>query len=257
MNLFLRRYPSDGPPLVVLHGLLGSSRNWHVVGRELSKSFSVSIPDLRNHGESPHDPVHDIPSMARDVVEFLDAEGLDRIALVGHSMGGKVAMRLACDVPERLDRIAVVDIAPRDYGAGTGEIAAMLAVDLDRVGSRRDADEQLSRTIDDEAMRLFLLSNLVREGDQYRWRPGLRAIEGGLSEIRGSPLAPDEQSDVEVLFVRGALSGFMVDSDAELISRHFRKARIETLEGSGHNPHFDERAKFVALVRAFLSGETA
>jgi len=252
LPLFHRDLGGAGePPIVLLHGLLGSSRNWQTVGRELAATRRVFALDLRNHGQSPHDPDVSYPAMAADVAAWLDAQGLGAAELVGHSMGGKVAMLIACRDPARVARLVVVDIAPKDYDwpAHRGEFRGMNALDLGALASRAQAEAQLEATVPDWAMRKFLTTNLDRTAEGgWRWLVNLPALTAGLAAIEGNALAAADRFDGPTLFLAGGHSGYIKAADHELIRAHFPLARIETIAGSGHNPHIEAREAFVAAV---------
>ena len=240
------------PPLVILHGLLGSSRNWGGAGKLLASGWHVLALDLRNHGASPHAPGHTIEAMASDVLETHDALGLSRTALLGHSMGGKVAMRLAVDAPDRTERLIVVDTAPTETPAGARELEVLSRLDLDAVTSRKDADAMLAREIDDAATRQFLLTNLVTgEDGRASWRVNLPALLAGLPSMRSSNLTPGERYGGPALFVLGGRSSYTGPESRAAIAEHFPRARIEVIPESGHNPHTEAREKFIETVLEF------
>lgn len=241
---------AGNPPLVILHGLLGSSRNWQTVGRELASRFDVYALDLRNHGESSRSDVMDYPELAADVAAWMDAHGLRAAHLLGHSMGGKTAMRFAMDFPERLLSLTVVDIAPRDYDwHHRSEFAAMLAMDLPSIRDRRGAEAALEPAVPDWAMRQFLLTNLVRGDDgAFSWGVNLRVLADSLPIVSATPLAPSEVFCGPVLFVKGGASGFIRPEDIQGIRAHFPAAVLAEMPGSGHNPHMDDRIAFVRLL---------
>jgi len=252
LPLFHRDLGGTGaPPVVLLHGLLGSSRNWQTVGRDLAASRRVFALDLRNHGQSPHDPDVSYPALAADVAAWLDAQGLGPAEFVGHSMGGKVAMLIACREPARVARLVVVDIAPKDYDwpAHRAEFQAMNALDLASLASRAQAEAQFEALVPDWAMRKFLTTNLDRApGGGWRWVVNLATLTAGLAAIEGNALADSDRFDGPTLFLAGGNSGYIMPADHDLIRGHFPNARIETIAGSGHNPHIEARAAFVAAV---------
>ncbi len=255
VTLHARHFGGEGnPPLVVLHGLLGASRNWQSVGRELAARFDVHALDLRNHGASPWSDAMDYASLAADLAAWLDAKGLRAVHLLGHSMGGKTAMRFAMDFPERLLSLTVVDIAPRDYDwHHRTEFAAMLALDLDSLRDRREADAALTAGVPDWAMRQFLLTNLARRDDgSFAWEVNLRALHRALPEISATPLAPGETFAGPTTFIKGGKSGFVRPEDLEGIRAHFPNAVLAELPGSGHNPHIEDRSEFVRLLTLSL-----
>ena len=254
-----RDFGGEGrPPVVILHGMLGSSRNWQTAGRDLAAWFHVRALDLRNHGDSFHAREMSYPLLAQDVIAWMDAEGLERAHLVGHSMGGKVAMRLAIDHPLRVDKLVVVDIAPKAYPRSHDmNFGAMNRLDLTTLASRQEAEERLAADVPDWAMRKFLLTNLERVpgGRGFRWTINLAALTEALPVLEDRFLAPLERFDGDALFVLGGRSRYFIPGDEAATREHFPYARFATIAASGHNPHFDTREDFVDLVHRFLAGE--
>ncbi len=240
--------------MVVLHGLLGSSRNWQMAGKDLARSFQVFCLDLRNHGESPWTEPHSYEAMVADVLEWMAAH-LDSLPiLLGHSMGGKVAMKLACENSDRIAKLVVVDIAPKLYPKTHDcEFVGMREVDLEHLKSRSAAETVLEKHGLDWALRKFLLTNLERckDGSGYRWLINLDAIEASLRAMEKSPLGVGQRYAGEVLFVVGGKSRYFSKEDVLLARRHFPSSVIETIEESGHNPHFECRMRFSELVEEF------
>ncbi len=196
LELAYRYFGGEGqPPLVILHGLLGSSRNWTTAGKQLARTFEVFALDLRGHGDSPFAPPprHDYSyaTMAGDVAAWLDARGVRRPVLLGHSLGGKVAMRLAADQPARLRALVVADIAPRDYAPHhAAAFAAMRALDLAAITSRSEAEKLLLAQLAEQNLARFLLTNLVREGDDaFRWRLDVYGLFAALPQLSNVPIA--------------------------------------------------------------------
>jgi len=239
------------PPLVILHGFLGSSRNWQTAGAALTSRYHVWALDLRNHGRSPHAPemTHDV--LAADVLAWMDAQGLARGALLGHSLGGKVAMRLACRHPDRVDRLIVVDIAPRAYPeyAQRVEVQAMAGLRLEDLDSRADAERRLEGSVKDWAMRKFLTTNLDRDADgRWRWIVNLPVLQAALLDLVQDPLGPDDHFDGPTRFILGGRSSFVQAADHAVIRRHFPAVEITVMPESGHNPHLEAREQFATLV---------
>jgi len=252
-----RDFGGEGrPALVILHGLLGSSRNWQSAGRDLATSFHVCALDLRNHGGSFHAREMDYGTLAGDVIAWMNAHTIERAHLLGHSMGGKVAMRLACEQPERVNRMVVVDIAPRSYrGTHNPEFSAMRGLDLDAIKTRQDAEQAMEAEVPDWAFRKFLLTNLERtEEGRFRWTINLSDLAAGIPALEDEPLSPKHHCAAEVLFVLGGKSRYFKPGDEQHVCAHFPAARIETIAESGHNPHFDTRERFVEVVAGFLGG---
>ena len=253
MKLFHRELGGEGkPPLIILHGLLGSSRTWQTAARDLASRFHVFALDLRNHGESPHAPEQTFCLMVADVIEWMDDRRLGKASVLGHSLGGKVAMLLACRHEARVESLCVVDIAPRAYEARSAEMEAMLGLALKGITFRAEADKHLARVIPNPVLRRFLLTNLVRsETGEFRWQPNLAAFIAALPALRSSPLDPQDQFQGKTLFLAGGLSSFVGKEDEALIHRHFPRASIVRLPGSGHFPHVDDRPGFVASILSF------
>ena len=253
MRLHSVHQPGPGPSLVVLHGLYGSSRSWSSPARVLSSSFDVTLLDLRNHGRSGHDDDCSWSAMAADVRETLDGLGLERPLLLGHSLGGKVAMRFAADWPESIRGLVIADIAPRRYQPDAQPLEAMLALDLEAVERRSDADRMLAAAIPDATLRGFLLTNLVREGEGYRWQANLSALHRSLDELGSPPLGFGETYAGETLFVVGAFSGYWRGDDLEQARAFFPRAVAVSVPGSGHNVHVENTEAFCDAVRDFAS----
>ena len=253
VTLFHRDLGGVGnPPLVVLHGLLGSSRNWLTTGGDLAGRYHVLALDLRNHGKSPHADVINYGVMMADVLAWMDAHGLKRVTLMGHSMGGKTAMLLACRHPERVERLIVVDIAPKGYlsHGHRAEFAAMNELDLRMLQSRAEAELRFEARVADWAMRKFLVTNLERaEEGGWKWQINLPVLTAALAELEKSPLTEADRFLGETLFIAGGKSRYVQPEDREGIERHFPQARFEVIADSGHNPHMEKRAEFVAAVR--------
>ena len=240
---------SNRVPFVVLHGLFGSSRNWSSVSRKLARWRSVIAYDLRNHGKSPWQAPHTYEEMARDVLAALDHEGLDRVVLMGHSMGGKVAMRLACDAPDRVEALYVLDIAPVTYPRTTSILEPLMALDLSALKSRGDADRALASSIEDRATRLFLLTNLVRAEDGgFRWQIPLDVLYESRQEIFANPLEPGDLYEGPTRFVAGELSNYVTSALVEAARAHFPKADLVTLAGVGHDVHVEGGDSFLEAV---------
>ena len=256
VTLFHRDLGGAGqPPLVILHGMLGSSRNWQTTGRDLAGRFHVLALDLRNHGDSPHDGEMSYATMVEDVIAWLDALGLGQITLLGHSMGGKVAMLLACRHPERVTALVIVDIAPKDYywPAHRAEFAAMNELDLANLASRAAAEKLFEAKVSDWAMRKFLLTNLVQVDGHWQWSVNLPALTAALAAMEANPLQPTDCFAGPTLFIAGGKSRYVTAEDHAAIRRYFPAARIETLVNAGHNPHIEMREAFVVLVTSALS----
>jgi pimeloyl-ACP methyl ester carboxylesterase len=241
------------PPMVHLHGMLGSSRNWQTVGKALASARRVYALDLRNHGLSPHADTMSYASMAADVLAWMDSHGIGVAEVVGHSMGGKVAMLMACRNGPRVSRLVVVDTAPRDYRwpERAGEFAAMNGLELKGLHSRGEAESRFEPNVPDWSMRKFLSTNLERTpGGGWKWLINLPAITAALPELESNPLSAEDRYEGPSLFIAGGKSRYIRADDTALITGHFPKARVVTLPESGHNPHIEVRDEFVSAVLA-------
>lgn len=246
-------------PLVLLHGLLGSGRNWQTAGAGLAEAAggrNVWALDLRNHGKSPWHDVMTYDAMVADVLAWLDARGLGAVDLMGHSMGGKVAMALACRHPERVRRLVVVDIAPKDYlsHGHRAEFAAMNELRLAELQSRGEAELKMEGRVPDWAMRKFLTTNLERgEDGAWRWSVNLPVLTAALPALEENPLHEGEWFAGPTRVIRGGKSRYVKDEDVARLTEFFPAARIENIAAAGHNPHMETRVEFCTAVAGFLA----
>ena len=244
----------DTLPLVVLHGLFGSADNWRSHVKQWQERRRVIAVDLRNHGRSPHAPAMDYASMAEDVIALLDTLGIERCDLLGHSMGGKVAISVARLVPERLASLIVADIAPVAYRHGHDSIfAAMRRVEEGRPGSRKEADSLMAEHVETPAIRMFLATNLVRgeDGGVMHWRVGLDEIENAYSDIVAEP-AGEGTFDGPSLVLRGSHSDYVTDELLPRTREILTQADIVTLD-AGHWLHAETPGAFQTAVNEFLN----
>jgi len=248
----------DGTPLILLHGLLGSSRNWQTSGRMLAEYRPVTALDLRNHGESPHDARMDYPVMAADVLAWMDREEAGPAHLLGHSMGGKVAMYLVTHYPERFLSLTVVDIAPRAYPPRwEREFTVMRKMPVGEFARRSEAEQWLESEISDWAFRKFLVTNLERlpEGG-FRWIVNLETLQGALPNLFRQIPEDGACYGGPVLFLRGERSRFVSEEDVPMMRRFFPDSSLETITQAGHNVHFDQPEAFVdRLVKHLREAE--
>ncbi len=233
-QLFYSRV-GQGEPLLILHGLFGSSRNWQSLVRRYAEHFDVIAVDLRNHGQSFHNDAMDYVAMAEDVRALIETLGLSSVRIIGHSMGGKVALRLAIDHGDIINRIVVADIAPVNYQHDHNEtLEAMSAVDLNQIAGRADADDQMKSTIAEAPLRAFLLQNLVRQENNWKWRVNLQAIESHMSELTGFDLPASEHIDTPALFIYGSESDYVGEGERQIIQKQFSNAQLHSIDGAGH-----------------------
>ena len=241
------------PPLLIVHGLYGSGRNWGVIARRLAEGRDVITLDQRNHGESPRYPTQSYPDMAGDIAEVIQSLG-GKVDLLGHSMGGKASMQLALTQGALIRRLIVADIAPVAYRHDQSQYAqAMRALDLTGLSSRGEADRRLTALIDDPALRAFFLQSLDLKADGGpRWRLNLDVIEAEMPKIVGWP-GTEGRFEGPVLFLSGSESGYVRPENRETILQLFPHARFAKLAGAGHWLHADKPREFEETVRIFLN----
>ena len=243
----------DGPPLVLLHGLFGRAQNFGMVTRQLAKHHRILALDLRNHGASAHAKGMSYAAMADDVLETLAAAKFRPANVLGHSMGGKVAMMLALQHPEAVTRLLVADIAPVAYAHHNQAVArAMLALEMRPGLTRAEALDALAAGVPEAGIRAFLLQNL-EFGQAPRWRIGLENIADGIADIEGWPaLGPDRAYEGPTLFLGGARADYILPTGDAAIRRYFPEACIEMIADAGHWLHADQPVAFAAAVESFF-----
>ncbi len=244
----------SGRPLVILHGLFGSKRNWASIAHRLAAGRRVIVPDMRNHGESPWDPRHDYPAMADDVADLIARRIGPPADVIGHSMGGKAAMTLALTRPELVRRLIVVDIAPApSTGTPVEYVRALKAVPLGEYSQRLDVKEALAAAIPDPAVRGFLTLNLTSGPDGFAWTVNLDALESNFEAILGFPEVPAGwRFTGPALFLTGGRSPYVQPEHRPEIERLFPAATFEVIADAGHWVHADAADAFVAACERFL-----
>ncbi len=262
MKLFFRKY-GQGPPLIILHGLYGSSDNWLSVAKTISDRFTVYLPDQRNHGHSPHDDNNDYGSMSDDLLEFANDQGLTKFFLAGHSMGGKTAVLFAVRHPERVSGLVVADISPflelnkssESFRLHASIIRAISSLGISDASSRKEIDDRLSLMISSEKIRGLIMKNIEREPLKgFRWKINARALHNNIEKIMGGLPRPaadyQEITGFPVLFLKGEFSDYFPDNDIPDILRIFPGAEFRTVRNSGHWIHSDNPE---AVTEALLS----
>jgi pimeloyl-ACP methyl ester carboxylesterase len=242
-----------GFPLILLHGFLGSLNNWRSESKRLGDHYKVYSLDLRNHGSSPHNELMNYDVMSDDVYEFADQHNLTSSFLLGHSMGGKVAMQFATRLPDRIEKLVVVDMAPRAYEPSHRPLLnAMLALDLNRFKSFGEIDKALGAVVAEPAVRQLLLKNVARQSDgKLRWKINVQAIARNYDQL-SQAITPRQKFTKPALFIRGGRSNYIQKSDMPLIREIFPRAEIETITGAGHWVHFDAPDEFSNKIIQFL-----
>lgn len=264
MKLFFREYGSKGPSLVIIHGLYGASDNWVSIARQLENNYHVYLIDQRNHGQSPHDASHTYADMAADLLEFFTTHSIEKAHVVGHSMGGKTAMCFALKHPQLIDKLVVLDIAPKSYASFSNYaqitnnhlliIQSMLAVDFEHVKSRHDVDAQMSQLLPEKQLRQFLLKNVERQKDgSYTWRLNLPALQVNLEKIMDGLTEQDHQpANIPTVFIRGDESGYVMDEDMLLARKFFPGSELVTIPKAGHWLHAQQPELLIKTLNYFL-----
>ena len=250
LNTVFHGSGSAKPPLLIVHGLYGSARNWGVIAKRLSDERQVIAVDMRNHGESPWFGSHTYAEMAGDLAEVIDTIG-GRCDVLGHSMGGKAAMQLALTQPEKVNKLVVADIAPVAYSHSQIQfVEAMKAVDLSDIERRSEADARLARYVDDSGIRAFLLQSL--DIKEKKWRLNLDVLAAEMQNVTGSP-GTGGRFDGPAWFLSGGLSDYVNRDDRTAIKTQFPRAVFTKIPGVGHWLHAEKPREFEATVRVFLN----
>lgn len=252
-KLFYRELGKENSqPLIILHGLFGSSDNWLTLGKRYAAHFHVFIIDQRNHGQSFHSEAFDYKLMAADLVDFFKETELSSAHVLGHSMGGKTAMEFAVNNNKLIDKLLIADIGPKTYAPHHSTILkGLFSIDLLQLQSRKEADEILSNYIPEIGVRQFLLKNLTRNSDSFEWRINLKGIANNI-EVIGQGINQNSQFDKPSLFIRGGNSDYILDSDFNEIHSIFKKAKIATILNTGHWLHAEQPEQFLAITLDFL-----
>ena len=254
MKLFYRQVGENGTPIIILHGLFGSSDNWLTIGKILGETHQVFMLDQRNHGQSPRSEDFDYNVMAEDLREFIDDHNIDNPILIGHSMGGKTVMQFAMNYPERFSKMIVVDIAPKFYPVHHSMILQGLAtIDLKTLKSRTEANDLLKRFEENEGVRQFLLKNLWRnpaKNNEFDWRINVPVITKNI-DIVGFELSNEKSIQKTVLFIRGSESHYIQPEDERKIWELFPDYELITIEGAGHWVQADKSKEFIEIVQRF------
>jgi pimeloyl-ACP methyl ester carboxylesterase len=242
----------SGLPLLIIHGLFGSADNWRSMAKYFSKFYRVISVDLRNHGRSPHSDEQNFDLMAEDIVELCDELKLIKVNVLGHSLGGKVAMRFAEMQAERVNKLVVVDISPRQYfSQHTPLMDAMMALDMAQLSSRKEADEALAPDVTDPAVRQFLLMNLQSDENGLSWRINLPALKANYQALM-APVCELAMLTMPSQFIYGGQSEYVTTDDRVLIEQHFTQPRFDVIDKAGHWVHAERPQQFKQLVEEFL-----
>ncbi|RFC53488.1 alpha/beta fold hydrolase [Brumimicrobium aurantiacum] len=250
MELHYKQF-GEGKAFVILHGLFGSSDNWQTHGKKIAEYFDVYLVDQRNHGESGWSDDFNYDIMADDLYNFLNEHQLDEIVLMGHSMGGKTALRFAQKHPEMIDKLIIVDMGVKEYPITHDTIIEGLkSIDLSVIDSRSGAAKQLEKYIDNKSIRQFLLKNLYwKEKGQLAWSINLKVLEEKLPEVVKA--LPKKETMLDTLFISGGQSDYVLAEDQDSIRELFPLADFHTIERAGHWIHAEAPEEFIEEVLGF------
>jgi esterase len=264
MQLFYRQL-GTGQPLIILHGLYGSSDNWYSIARALSSEWEVFMPDQRNHGNSPHSDDLNYPLLAADLLEFMTQHSMEKARIIGHSMGGKAALSFGLSWPAKVEKMVIVDISPFAYDETSAAevtdhlhiLKSLAALHPETLSTRQEADERLKGYISSETVRQFLLKNLKRDPNgKFYWTMNLQAMQDHLAEIYDSVIpenmSPEQVPSFPLLFVKGERSQYIPQRDIPRIMEYFPHAQITAIPGAGHWVHAEKPAEFLEVVARFL-----
>ena len=251
MKLFCRQM-GKGQPLIILHGLFGMSDNWQSLAKQFADFFEVHLLDLRNHGRSPHSTNFSHFHMAEDLLTYIDQHQLSNAIILGHSLGGKVAMKFAVQHSSKIDKLVVVDISPRHYPVHHDTIIQGLeSLDFTSIVTRRQADEELAKYVHQADVRQFLLKSIYwKDKKKLALRFNLSSISENISNV-GESLDQEATFDKPTLFLKGQNSDYITDDDEELIFEHFPNAKIEIISDCGHWLHAEKPKQFFEIVCRF------
>ncbi len=266
MKLFYRKFGS-GAPLIILHGLYGSSDNWVTIGRRLAENYEVWLLDQRNHGNSPHSEEHNYQLMKDDLLEFMNDNDIEQAILTGHSMGGKTAMRFAMEQPARLSSLIVIDIAPKSYVFANNHpsntlnhktiMESMMKLDFSNIKDRNELEILMSEKIKNKKIRQFILKNVKRNNENsFSWKINIQALYNNLEHILNG-FSNDANIGYEitgfpVLFVKGEQSNYITQDDRDKIQSVFPYAEIETINNAGHWLHAEQPDELIRIINEFI-----
>ena len=253
MKLFSKKYGDKGQDLIVIHGLFGMSDNWNSLGKKFTKYCKVHLIDLRNHGRSPHSADFNYEVMCEDVLQYMEDNNIQKPILLGHSLGGKVAMKFAFTYPKKIEKLIVADISPREYNSDFYKnlLATLYKLPLEDFDKRKEIDNVLSSTYEDKGMRLFLLKNLYRkENKEYAWRFNIEALLEKVNDIEEADFVKGI-CKIPTHFIRGGNSNYITAEDELIINNHFSDFSIATIDEAGHWLHAEYPERFYNEVMGF------
>ena len=253
MKLYSKIYGIKGQSLIVIHGLFGMSDNWNTLGKRFAKYFNVHLLDLRNHGRSPYSDEFNYDVMCKDILEYMEDNNIKKTIILGHSLGGKVAMKFAFTYPEKVEKLIIADISPRKYDTDFVQnlLQLLYKLPLEEFEKREDIDNVLSATYEDQEIRFFLLKNLYRkQNKEFAWRFNLDVLLEKVINIQEVDFIQGV-CDIPSYFLKGEKSNYITSVDEKLIQEHFSKVSISTIKGTGHWLHVEKPNDFYNKVISF------
>lgn len=262
MKLFIREYGS-GDPMIIIHGMLGMSDNWITIANQFADKYKVFLPDMRNHGLSPHEDLHTFDSMAEDINQFLDDRKIDDAIFVGHSMGGKVVLNFSDKYPEKVNKAVIVDISPRNYGLNHFEhkdlvdhaelLDYMSTLNLSAFKSRQEINSIIRQKYNKEFIVQLLQKNITKEANNiFRWKPNVKILRKSLSELSREIKINDSVCDIKSLFIFGSNSPYFTQDDYQYISQRFIDSEIKIIKGAGHAIHVEKKDDLIKEIKQFI-----
>lgn len=257
MNLFCRKYGEDNrQTIIILHGLLGISDNWVSFGKKIAESgFQVFILDLRNHGQSPHCEIFNYEAMVDDLAEFIEQNSIKNPIILGHSMGGKLAMIFALQYPKSVKKLCVIDMSLRQY-QNDNQFATyfdlMQSIDFSKIKSRAEVENELLKSIDDKQILQFLMKNLQKiDKNKFEWKINLEAIKLNFNNII-SGFSTENIFSNETLFIRGTLSDYILNDDITLLKKKFPNSEFIDIPNASHWVQVDQPEIFYNVFKNFV-----
>tara|TARA_B110000902_G_scaffold259155_1_gene330015 strand:- start:960 stop:1730 length:771 start_codon:yes stop_codon:yes gene_type:complete len=253
MKLHSKIYGDKGQDLIVIHGLFGMGDNWNSLGKQFSKYCKVHLIDLRNHGRSPHSTEFNYEVMCEDILEYMEDNDISNPIILGHSLGGKLAMKFAFTHPDKIEKLIVADISPRKYNTDFHQnlLRTLYKLPLEDFDKREEIDEVLSSIYEDKGMRLFLLKNLYRnENKEFAWRFNIEVLLEKVSNIQEASFI-EGVCNIPTHFLRGGNSDYINSADELIINKHFSDFSIATIDGAGHWLHAEKPEQFYNEVMGF------
>ena len=253
MKLFSKKYGKKGQDLIIIHGLFGMSDNWNTLGKRFAKYCKVHLIDLRNHGRSPHSEEFNYDVMCEDILEYMDDNNIKDPVILGHSLGGKVAMKCAFTHPNKIEKLIVADISPRRYNTDFVQnlLQTLYRLPLDNFQKREEIDDILSEIYTNRAMRLFLMKNLYRNNQkEFEWRFNIDVLLDKVSNIQEADFVKGVCT-IPTHFLKGGNSNYITDEDEVIIEKHFSDYSIATLDEAGHWLHAEHPERFYNEVMGF------